>query len=222
MANDPLIPPSPSEAEHRAAEPDDDAGLFAHDDPIALFQDWFEGAKAREPRDPHAMSLATVDADGLPDVRTVLLKGVDGDGFVFYTNHDSAKGRQLEGNPMAALCFYWRSTVRQIRIRGLTQRVADTDADAYFASRARDSRIGAWASSQSRPLETRFALETRIASFAAKFGVGEIPRPPHWGGYRLVPASIEFWRERAFRLHDRRLFTRPAPGAPWRTQRLYP
>jgi pyridoxamine 5'-phosphate oxidase len=191
-------------------------------EPFALFQEWFAEAGASEPNDPNAMALATVDGDGLPDVRMVLLKGFDERGLVFYTNEESAKGRQLAASPKAAVLFHWKSLRRQIRVRGPIAVVSDAEADAYFASRPRDSRIGAWASQQSRPLESRFALEKAIARFVAKFGVGEVPRPAYWNGYRLAPLAIEFWRDRPFRLHDRLSFTREAPDAPWARQRLYP
>jgi pyridoxamine 5'-phosphate oxidase len=191
-------------------------------EPFALFDDWFAAAGKSEPNDPEAMSLATVDADGLPDVRMVLLKGADERGFVFYTNEESAKGRELAASPKAAALFHWKSLRRQIRLRGPVVLVSDEESDAYFKSRARDSRIGAWASQQSRPLESRLAFEKAIAFYAAKFGVGEVPGPTYWRGFRLIPIAMEFWRDRPFRLHDRVSFTREAPGAPWRRQRLYP
>jgi pyridoxamine 5'-phosphate oxidase len=177
-------------------------------------------AASSEPNDPTAMALATVDADGLPNVRMVLLKGADENGFVFYTNRESNKGRELAANPKAALVFHWKSLRRQIRARGTVTMVSDAEADAYFASRPRDSRIGAWASQQSRPLESRFAFEKAIAVYAAKHAVGEVPRPPYWTGYRIDPVSIEFWHDRPFRLHDRVLFTKAAGG--WAKTRLYP
>jgi pyridoxamine 5'-phosphate oxidase len=191
-------------------------------EPLALFEQWFAEAGRSEPNDPNAMSLATVDADGLPDVRMVLLKGVDERGFVFYTNEESAKGREIAVSPKAALLFHWKSLRRQVRVRGPVALVSDEEADAYFKSRARDSRIGAWASQQSRPLESRFALEKAIDYCAAKFAVGEVPRPSYWRGFRLAPIAIEFWRDRPFRLHDRVLFTREAESGPWNRQRLYP
>ncbi|WP_158816533.1 pyridoxamine 5'-phosphate oxidase [Methylocapsa sp. S129] len=192
------------------------------DEPFALFEQWFADAGKTEPNDPNAMSLATVDADGLPDVRMVLLKGADERGFVFYTNEESAKGREIAATPKAAVLFHWKSLRRQIRLRGPVAYVSDQEADAYFKTRARDSRIGAWASQQSRPLESRFAFEKAIAGYVAKFGVGEVPRPPYWRGFRLTPIAMEFWHDRPFRLHDRVLFTREGMGAPWRRQRLYP
>jgi pyridoxamine 5'-phosphate oxidase len=189
-------------------------------DPLALFDAWLEDAKAKEINDPTGMALATVDPTGLPDVRMVLLKGHDARGFVFYTNFESAKGRELIATPKAALLFHWKSLRRQVRIRGPVVQVEDPEADAYFASRPRDSRIGAWASDQSRPLESRFALEKRVAEYALKFGLGDVPRPPHWSGFRIVPTEIEFWKDGAFRLHDRLKFTRA--GESWETSRLYP
>ena len=189
-------------------------------DPIALFREWFAAAAAAEPNDPDAMALATVGDDQAPDVRMVLLKGVDQRGFVFYTNLESAKGVELAANPRAALCFHWKSIGRQIRVRGTVERVSDTEADAYFASREWGSRIGAWASRQSRELESDFALERAVATYTTKFALGEVPRPEYWSGYRVVPAAIEFWESRPFRLHDRRLFTRVSGG--WKEMRLYP
>jgi pyridoxamine 5'-phosphate oxidase len=192
------------------------------DDPIALFKQWFEEARASEPNDPEGMALATVDADGLPNVRMVLLKGFDENGLVFYTNEESAKGREMAATPKAAALFHWKSLRRQIRVRGLISPVSEETSDAYFKSRARDSRIGAWASQQSRPLESRFAFEKAIAAYAAKFAVGEVPRPPYWRGYRLAPVAFEFWRDRPFRLHDRVQFIRASASEPWRSQKLYP
>jgi len=191
-----------------------------HNDPLALFSAWLEEAKASEVNDPTGMALATVDPSGLPDVRMVLLKGHDARGFVFYTNFDSAKGQELIATPKAALLFHWKSLRRQVRVRGLVSEVTHEEADAYFASRPRDSRIGAWASDQSRPLEGRFALEKRVAEYALKFGLGEVPRPPHWSGFRVTPTEIEFWKDGAFRLHDRLLYRREGDG--WGTTRLYP
>ena len=221
MSRKDVIPPSPGEAEYAAAEaPVED--IFAREDPVALFEDWMTAARRSEPNDPNAVALATADADGFPDVRMVLLKDVDARGFVFYTNTESAKGRQLAANARAALCFHWKTLRRQVRVRGIVSQVEDSEADAYFQSRARDSRIGAWASRQSRPLESRFALEKAVAVHAAKFGLGEIPRPPFWTGFRISPVHVEFWRDRAFRLHDRMVFDRAEPGAPWTVTRLYP
>lgn len=221
MSGDDLIPPSPK-YDPAGASPPDDAALFAENEPFALFEHWFKEAKAKEPGDPNAMALSTADASGAPDVRMVLLKGVDTHGFVFYSNAESAKGRQLAENPRAAVVFYWKSLKRQVRVRGLIEPVSDAEADAYFQSRDRGARIGAWASAQSRPLEDRLALEKRIAEYAAKFGLGEVPRPDYWRGWRLVPLTIEFWRDRPFRLHDRLVFERANAKAAWSKHRLYP
>ncbi len=199
------------------------AGDFTgSDDPFALWEAWFAEARESEPNDPNAMALSTVDPDGLPDVRMVLLKGADRDGFVFYTNTQSAKGAELAATPKAAVVFHWKSLRRQVRVRGPVERVSDDEADAYFQSRPRDSRIGAWASQQSRPLESRFALEKAVAFYAAKFAVGEVPRPPHWTGFRIRPVYMEFWQDRPFRLHDRLVFRRPEPSGDWERSRLYP
>jgi pyridoxamine 5'-phosphate oxidase len=194
----------------------------AADEPLRLFAAWFEDAKKAEPNDPEAMALATVDADGLPDVRMVLLKSFDERGFVFYTNDGSRKGRELAANAKAGLAFYWKSLRRQVRLRGAVAPVGAAEADAYFASRARSSQIGAWASKQSSPLESRLAFEKAIAFYAAKYAVGPVPRPPFWVGYRLAPVVIEFWHDRPYRLHDRIEFRRAGHGAPWTKTRLYP
>lgn len=209
---------------YTAPQAEDFAGT---DEPFSLFEAWFKDAKEHEANDPNAMALATVDPDGMPNVRMVLLKGLDGlerseRGFVFFTNYESAKGRELLAAGKAALCFHWKSLRRQVRVRGLVSSVAADEADSYFATRARGSRIGAWASAQSRPLESRFALEKAVARFTAKYAVGEIPRPPHWSGFRLVPLEIEFWHDRPFRLHDRVQFRRANAAEPWSKTRLYP
>ena len=192
------------------------------DEPLRLFAAWFSDATRSEPADPSAMTLATVDADGLPNARMVLLKGFDEQGFVFYTNLDSQKGRELDGNAKAALVFHWKSLSRQVRLRGSVERVEDHVADAYFATRPRLAQIGAWASKQSAPLESRMAFEKAVALQMARFAVGTIPRPPNWSGYRLQPQVIEFWQDRPYRLHDRIEFHRAEASEPWRKTRLYP
>ncbi|MFI9306827.1 pyridoxamine 5'-phosphate oxidase [Streptomyces triculaminicus] len=192
------------------------------EDPFALFRRWFGEAEAAELNDPNAMAVATTDADGLPDVRMVLLKGFDSRGFVFYTNTRSAKGTELAGSMRAAGVLHWKSLRRQVRFRGPVEHATDAEADAYFASRARDSRIGAWASLQSRPLADRSELEAAVARESARFGSGDVPRPPHWAGYRITPVSLEFWTEQPFRLHDRLVFTRERPDGPWGRGHLYP
>lgn len=202
--------------------PIDDGGIAAKDDPMALFAVWMAEARASEPNDPNAMALATADASGHPNVRMVLLKDADARGFVFYTNTESAKGSELAANPHAALVLHWKSLHRQVRVRGSVSPVSAEEADAYFASRAKDSQIGAWASSQSRPMEGRFVFEKEIAKVAARYALQKVPRPPHWSGYRITPLEIEFWRDRPFRLHDRLVYRRAAPTDPWRTERLFP
>jgi pyridoxamine 5'-phosphate oxidase len=197
-----------------------DGDFTLAEEPLRLFGQWLADATASEPNDPNAVALATVDQDGLPDVRMVLLKGYDERGFVFYTNFESAKGREILGSMKAAMCFHWKSLRRQVRVRGPVEVVSDTEADEYYASRPRGSRIGAWASKQSRELESRMALEKAVASYTARYAIGDIPRPAHWSGFRIKPVAIEFWHDRPFRLHDRLRFEREGDG--WMTSRLYP
>ncbi len=219
------IPPSPTPEEYArdyaaALAANGDESAFERDDPIGLFVDWLAEARAHEPNDANAMALATVDADGLPDCRIVLLKDVDGRGFTFYSNRESAKGRQLADQPLAALLFHWKTLRRQVRVRGRVEAVTAEEADAYFASRARESRIGAWASDQSRPLSDRSVLEAAVARETDRFEGGDVPRPERWSGWRVTPQEIEFWRDRPYRLHDRMRFTRDTAG--WSRTRLYP
>ena len=202
-----------------------DIGLTTGDfteenEPLALFAAWLKDAEASEINDPNAVALATVDAEGLPNVRMVLLKGFDVRGFVFYTNFESQKGQEILGQKKAAMCFHWKSLRRQIRLRGDVEVVSDEEADEYYQSRPLGSRIGAWASKQSRPLEGRFALEKAVAEYTAKYALGNVPRPPHWSGFRIIPRSIEFWHDRKFRLHDRIEFRRE--GDNWSKVRMYP
>lgn len=192
------------------------------EDPFALFADWLKEAETKEINDPNAMALATADPEGLPDVRMVLLKAFDSNGFVFYSNSESAKGQELKSNMKAAAVLHWKSLRRQIRFRGEVIEVTQQEADDYFASRPLQSRLGAWASQQSRPLESRLSLELAVAKYAAKFALSEIPRPAYWTGYRIIPSQIEFWSDGAFRLHDRIVYRRSAESSPWHKERLYP
>lgn len=221
MTDKSLIPPSPSEDDYvrqvASAEP---PPLLSEADPMALFDGWLKEACEKEPNDPNAVAVATVDEDGLPDVRMVLLKDADARGFVFYTNFESAKGRQLLASRKAALLFHWKSLRRQVRVRGPVSVVSEAEADAYWATRARPAQIGGWASQQSRPLPDRLALEKRIGEFGLRYGLGKVPRPPHWSGFRIEPQVIEFWRDRPFRLHERLVFERV--GEVWTTHRLFP
>ena len=192
------------------------------DEPFRLFDHWLKDAAASEPRDPTAMTLATVDAEGMPNARMVLLKGVDKNGFVFYTNMESQKGRELDRDARAALVFHWKSLNRQIRIRGPVEKVTIAEADAYFATRPKGAQIGAWASQQSRPLESRLAFEKSVAVYGAKYALGAVPRPQYWSGYRVLPLVMEFWHDRPFRLHDRIEFRRETTSGSWVKTRLYP
>ncbi|WP_438749761.1 pyridoxamine 5'-phosphate oxidase [Pararhizobium sp. O133] len=191
-------------------------------EPFSLFGAWLKEAHGSEINDPNALALATVDADGLPDVRMVLLKEFDPRGFVFYTNFESQKGQEILGTMKAAMCFHWKTLRRQVRVRGPVEIVSDAEADEYYKTRARGSRIGAWASKQSRPLESRFALEKAVAEYTLKYPLGDIPRPAHWSGFRIKPTSIEFWKDGAFRLHDRIEFRRDTPDGDWNKVRMYP
>lgn len=202
--------------------PLDDGGIAPASDPFELFQSWMKEAEASEPGDANAMALATADGQGIPNVRMVLLKGADARGFVFYSNAESIKGGELAANSHAAINFHWKSLRKVVRAQGAVTPVSEAEADAYFATRPKDSQIGAWASPQSRPMEGRFVFEKRIAEYALKYGIGKVPRPPYWKGWRITPLRIEFWRDRAFRLHDRLVYARASDGEPWRTERLFP
>ena len=221
----PVIPPSPSREEYArdyaaALAANGDESIFARPEPISLFIEWLADAGAHEVNDSNAMTLSTVDADGLPDARIVLLKDVDRRGFTFYSNRESAKGLELAARPVAALTFHWKSLRRQVRVRGAVEPVTVEEADAYFASRARESRIGAWASDQSRVLDARETLEAAVARETARFDGHEVDRPERWTGWRVMPQSVEFWRDRPFRLHDRLRFVRAEDG--WASERLWP
>ena len=202
--------------------PLDDGGIAGGPDPFALFQSWLKDAQESEPNDPNAMALATADADGTPNVRMVLLKGADANGFVFYSNADSIKGAELKANPRAAINFHWKTLRKAVRAQGIIAQVSNAEADAYFATRPKDSQIGAWASPQSRVMEGRFVFEKRLAEYGVKYALTKVPRPPYWTGWRITPLRIEFWRDRPFRLHDRLVYRRDDPASPWRTERLFP
>ena len=222
MPDQTLIPPSPSQADYEAAEQAAVPSLDPSRDPLDLFAEWMAEAVKSEPNDPNAMTLATVDADGASDGRIVLLKALDARGFSFFTNLNSAKGQELAANPRAALVFHWKSLHRQVRVRGAIERVSDAEADAYFATRSRVSRLGAWASDQSKTLSEPALLRGRLEAMQQRFEGIEPPRPPYWSGYRLIPQAIEFWRDGAFRLHERLVFERAAEGSPWSARRLFP
>jgi len=202
--------------------PLDDGGIAPSADPFALFSAWMKEAEASEPADANAMALATADADGHPNVRMVLLKGADANGFVFYSNSESVKGGELAANAHAAINFHWKSLRKVVRAQGSVTQVSEAEADAYFATRPKDSQIGAWASPQSRPMEGRWVFEKRIAEYALKYGIGTVPRPPYWTGWRITPLRMEFWRDRPFRLHDRLVYSRNSAADPWTTERLFP
>ena len=192
------------------------------DDPMALFRDWLAEAEKTEPNDPNAMIVATAGSDGLPTARAILLKGIDDRGFIFYTNTESRKGDHLRENPQAGLCFHWKTLGRQVRADGPVEPVTAAEADAYFQSRPHGSRIGAWASQQSRPMPARSTLLDRVTQYSEEFGQGDVPRPDYWSGYRVLPLRLEYWRDRPFRLHERLIYRRAKVDAPWQTERLFP
>ncbi len=202
--------------------PINDGGIAVARDPFEMFTTWMKDAEKTEPNEANAMAVATADAEGHPNVRMVLLKAIDSRGFVFYTNFESAKGKELLANPHAALNFHWKTVRKQVRVQGPVSVVSNEEADAYFASRAKDSQIGAWASAQSRPMEGRWVFEKEIAKYALRYGLTKVPRPPYWSGFRVAPLRFEFWRDRPFRLHDRLVYARDSLDAPWRNERLYP
>jgi pyridoxamine 5'-phosphate oxidase len=222
MSKKAQIPPSPSDDEYKNHPASDIATIEQIENPLVIFADWFVQARKKEPNDANALALASVDESGMPDVRMVLLKDFDENGFVFYTNFNSAKGQQLLQNPKAAMVFHWKSLRRQIRIRGEVEQVSAREADEYFASRARQSQIGAWASNQSETMENLGELVKNVADFGLKFGLGKVARPPHWSGFRLIPTRIEFWRDRAFRLHERLEYSRENATAEWQIRRQFP
>jgi pyridoxamine 5'-phosphate oxidase len=202
--------------------PINDGGIAAARDPFEMFTAWMKDAEKTEPNEANAMAVATADAEGHPNIRMVLLKAIDSRGFVFYTNFESTKGKELAANPYAALNFHWKTVRKQVRVQGPVSVVSNEEADAYFATRAKDSQIGAWASPQSRPMEGRWVFEKEIAKYALRYGLAKVPRPPYWSGFRVAPLRFEFWRDRPFRLHDRLIYARDSLDAPWRTERLYP